>query len=59
MLLILGVPHLAVVHYERVLSLVKNRMDLEEHDDFKDVSTTSTQGDHGLMDRKSGGTRWR
>lgn len=34
----IGVPHLAVVHYERVLTSVQSRMDMEEHDDLKDVS---------------------
>jgi hypothetical protein len=33
-----GVPHLAVVHYERVLLMVQKRMDAEEHDDVKEVS---------------------
>jgi hypothetical protein len=34
----LGIPHLAVVHYERVLTMVRQRMDGEEHDEMKDVS---------------------
>jgi len=36
--LTIGVPHLAVVHYEKVLEMVQRRMDAEEHDDVKDVS---------------------
>jgi hypothetical protein len=35
--LIIGVPHLAVVHYEKVLSMVQKRMDAEEHEDVKEV----------------------
>jgi hypothetical protein len=34
----LGVPHLAVVHYEKVLDMVQKRMDVEEHEDVKEVS---------------------
>ena len=33
-----GVPHLAVVHYEKVLEMVQKRMDAEEHEDVKEVS---------------------
>jgi general transcription factor 3C polypeptide 3 (transcription factor C subunit 4) len=33
-----GVPHLAVIHYEKVLEMVQNRMDAEEHEDVKEVS---------------------
>jgi hypothetical protein len=36
--LITGVPHLAVVHYEKVLEMVQKRMDAEEHEDVKEVS---------------------
>ena len=36
--LMIGVPHLAVVHYEKVLEMVQIRMDAEEHEDVKDVS---------------------
>jgi hypothetical protein len=39
-----GVPHLAVVHYERVLSMVQKRMDAEEHDDVKEVSLSLVLG---------------
>ena len=36
--LTIGVPHLAVIHYEKVLEMVQRRMDAEEHEDVKDVS---------------------
>jgi len=36
--LTIGVPHLAVVHYEKVLEMVQKRMDAEEHEDVKAVS---------------------
>ena len=34
----IGVPHLAVIHYEKVLDSVKKRMDAEEHEDVKEVN---------------------
>ena len=36
--LMIGVPHLAVVHYEKVLEMVQRRMDAEEHEDVREVS---------------------
>ncbi|KAK8847416.1 hypothetical protein IAR55_005274 [Kwoniella newhampshirensis] len=45
----IGVPHLAVVHYERVLESVKKRMDASEDSEAVRTSSLAYEAGHNLM----------